>query len=92
MYGNGVMTGMEVTNLVMKLILRDLQMGKIKQGEVFRYESIIGSIFKGVFNSTTKVGEFDAVIPEITGSCYLTGVSDYIIDQEDAQRYGFVVG
>lgn len=66
--------------------------GKIKQGEVFRYESIIGSIFKGVFNSTTKVGEFDAVIPEITGSCYLTGVSDYIIDQEDAQRYGFVVG
>lgn len=66
--------------------------GKIKAGDVFNYESIIGSVFKGVFNETTKVGEFDAVIPEITGSAYLTGVADYIIDQEDEQRYGFVVG
>lgn len=66
--------------------------GKIKAGDPFNYESIIGSIFNGVFYETTKVGDFEAVIPQITGSCYLTGVADYIIDQDDAQRYGFVVG
>lgn len=67
--------------------------GKLKVGEKFDYESIIGSIFHGVIKETTEVGDIkDAVIPMITGSAYLTGVADYIIDQEDPQRYGFVVG
>lgn len=66
--------------------------GKIKVGEEFRYESIIGSIFKGVIKETAKVGDIPAVIPMITGTAYLTGQADYIIDPDDPQTYGFVVG
>lgn len=66
--------------------------GEIKVGEEFIYESFIGSLFKGVIKETTKVEDFDAVIPMITGSCYLTGVATYLIDPEDPLKYGFQVG
>lgn len=66
--------------------------GKIGVGEEFIYESFIGSLFKGVIKETTKVADYDAVIPMISGSCYLTGVATYLIDPTDPLKYGFQVG
>ena len=66
--------------------------GEIKVGEEFIYESFIGTTFKGVIKETTKVAHFDAVIPMITGSCYLTGVGTYLIAGTDPLKYGFQVG
>ncbi len=63
--------------------------GKLKEGELFVYESIIGTMFKGRVVGTTKVGEFDAVIPEITGSAYITGFNTFVIDEDDPMKYGF---
>lgn len=65
---------------------------EIAVGEPFIYESFIGSKFKGVILEETKVGEFDAVIPQITGSAYVTGDATYIIDGDDPLKYGFQVG
>lgn len=66
--------------------------GEIGIGEPFVYESFIGSRFKGVILSETKVGEFDAIIPQITGNAYLTGEATYVIDPDDPLKYGFQVG
>lgn len=66
--------------------------GKIGIGEDFVYESFIGSRFKGVIKETTKVGDFDAVVPMITGSAYVTGEATYVIDSDDPLKYGFIVG
>lgn len=66
--------------------------GEIKVGEIFRYESFIGTVFKGEIKETTKVADYDAVIPMITGSAYLTGVGTYLIDDLDPLKYGFIVG
>ncbi len=63
--------------------------GLIKVGEEFRNESILGGVFKGVVKETTKVGEFDAIVPLITGSAYLTGYGHYLIDPTDPYKYGF---
>ena len=57
--------------------------GEIKVGQPFVYESFIGSQFKGVILDTTKVADYDAVIPQITGSAYLTGEATYVIDPDD---------
>lgn len=65
--------------------------GKLKEGEPFVYESILGTLFKGRIVGTTKVGEFDAVIPEITGSAYITGFNNFVIDDDDPVKYGFVL-
>lgn len=66
--------------------------GEIGVGEKFRYESFMGSLFIGEIKELTKVGDFDAVVPMITGSCYLTGVGTYLIDPLDNLKYGFIVG
>ena len=48
--------------------------------------------FKGVIKEETKIGDYDAVIPMITGTAYLTGVATYIIDGDDPLKYGFLIG
>ncbi|MGN0312956.1 MAG: proline racemase family protein [Lachnospiraceae bacterium] len=66
--------------------------GEIKVGEKFVNESFIGSLFTGEIKELTKVGDFDAVIPMVTGSAYLTGFGTYLIDGTDPLKYGFEVG
>ena len=66
--------------------------GEIGVGEKFRYESFMGSLFIGEIKELTKVADYDAVVPMVTGSCYLTGVGTYLIDPLDDLKYGFIVG
>ena len=66
--------------------------GKLKLGEPFVYESVIGTKFTGRALRETKVGPYRAVVPEITGSAYITGHSQFLIDDEDPVKYGFSLG
>lgn len=66
--------------------------GQLKLGEEFVYESITGSLFRAVAVSETEVGGYKAIIPRITGSAYLTGMSQWILDERDPQVYGFLLG
>ncbi|MBZ2174983.1 proline racemase [Schnuerera sp. xch1] len=66
--------------------------GQLEEGEPFIYESILGTLFRGRIVGTTKVGDFDAVIPEITGSAYITGFNHFVIDEDDPVKYGFSLG
>ena len=63
--------------------------GHLKQNEEFVYESIVGTMFKGKVLTEVQVGEFKGVIPEITGSAYITGFNQFVIDEEDPLKYGF---
>ncbi|GAA0734801.1 proline racemase [Clostridium oceanicum] len=65
--------------------------GKMKVGEEIVNESIICTKFRGKILSETKVGEYDAIIPEITGSAYVTGFSQFLVDPDDPVKYGFVL-
>ncbi len=65
--------------------------GILNIGEPFIYESIIGTTFKGEIVKTTKVGDFDAVIPKITGKSFITGFNQFVIDENDPVKYGFSI-
>ncbi len=65
---------------------------KIQIGEDFLYESFLGTVFRGRILETCKVGDFAAILPEITGSAYITGQATYVIDPLDPVKYGFSVG
>ncbi|HNW87512.1 MAG TPA: proline racemase family protein [Candidatus Limiplasma sp.] len=66
--------------------------GLIGIQQPFTYESITGSLFKGVVAGEATVGAYPAVIPEITGSAYITGVNQLILNSDDPKKYGFLVG
>jgi 4-hydroxyproline epimerase len=57
--------------------------GRVKAGEIWRQESITGSIFEAVAE-TSGAG----VRPRITGSAFITGESTLLIDRADTLRYG----
>jgi proline racemase len=61
-------------------------------GQPFVYEGITGSRFRGVVVGETRVGEYPAVVPEITGSAFITGVNRLILNGDDPEKYGFLVG
>ncbi len=65
--------------------------GELKVGEKFVYESILGTLFYGEVVGTDKVGEYDAVIPKVAGSAYITGFNHFVIDETDPVKYGFVL-
>lgn len=57
--------------------------GRVQTGEIWRQESITGSIFDATAEAT---GDF--VRPVITGSAFITGESTLLIDPADPFRYG----
>ena len=66
--------------------------GELKPGEPFVYESIFGTLFKGRIVEERKLAGYDAIIPEITGSGYILGFSNYVYDPDDSLTYGFLLG
>ena len=65
--------------------------GKIKLGESIIIESIIGSTFSVKVVTTTTFGNYDAVIPEVSGNAYITGKNTFWINPEDPLKNGFVL-
>ncbi len=65
--------------------------GKLAKGDTFVHESIIGSQFIGRVEETTKVGDFDAIIPSIQGWARVMGYNEIIVDTDDPYAHGFQV-
>ncbi|WFD11245.1 proline racemase [Tepidibacter hydrothermalis] len=65
--------------------------GELKEGELFVYESILGTLFKGRIVGTGEVGDYNTITPEITASAYITGFNHFVIDPDDPLKYGFVL-
>ena len=67
--------------------------GKLKLNEDFVNESITGTVFRGRLIKETRVGEHKAVIPELTGSAYITGFNHFVLDPDDPFGLeGFLIG
>ena len=60
--------------------------GKLQPGEVWRQESVIGTVFEATF--TVDENRRDRVLPRITGSAYVTGEAMQIFDEADPLCWG----
>jgi 4-hydroxyproline epimerase len=65
--------------------------GKLKPGEPFIHESIIGSTFTGRIEGQARVGDRDAIIPSISGWARMTGLNTIFINDRDPYAHGFEV-
>jgi 4-hydroxyproline epimerase len=65
--------------------------GKLKEGEVWRQESIVGSVFEGTVRLAVA-GSGDRattqVIPRVTGSAYVCAEATLLLDPNDPFRMG----
>jgi len=65
--------------------------GKLKHGEEFIHESIIGSKFIGRIEEETLMNGKPAIIPSIDGWARVYGHNTITIDDEDPYAFGFTV-
>ncbi|MER9376094.1 4-hydroxyproline epimerase [Mesorhizobium sp. M0491] len=65
--------------------------GRLKAGDSFVHESIIGSLFKGKVEKDVSVAGKPAIIPSIGGWARMTGLNTIFIDDRDPFAHGFVV-
>lgn len=63
--------------------------GDIKPGELFENRSLIDTRFEAKIVSTTTVGPYAAVVPEVTGRGFVTGIYQYGLDPDDPFPEGF---
>lgn len=65
--------------------------GRLKVGDDFVHESIIGSLFRGRVEAAASVGDRDAIVPSIGGWARQTGFNTIFIDDRDPYAHGFTV-
>jgi 4-hydroxyproline epimerase len=63
--------------------------GRLKVGDAFVHESIIGTLFRGRVEAAATVGAHDAIIPSIEGWARLTGYNTILIEDRDPLHAGF---
>jgi 4-hydroxyproline epimerase len=65
--------------------------GRLKVGDSFVHESVIGSLFRGGVKEETRVGDLPAIVPTIEGWAVKTGTSTITLDERDPYMAGFSV-
>jgi proline racemase len=65
--------------------------GALALGQDFVNESVIGTRFTGRLVEETAVGGLPAVVPEITGRAWVTGMGQYLLDASDPFPAGFAL-
>eukprot|EP01120_Amphizonella_sp_Union-15-10_P015404 TRINITY_DN7925_c0_g1_i1.p1 TRINITY_DN7925_c0_g1~~TRINITY_DN7925_c0_g1_i1.p1 ORF type:complete len:403 (+),score=68.12 TRINITY_DN7925_c0_g1_i1:479-1687(+) len=73
------------------LIALEKHKGRITVGQRLVVESIINTIFKVEIARLDKIGEFEAVVPRVEGSAFITGRSEFWVDPDDPLSQGFLL-
>jgi proline racemase len=66
--------------------------GQLGLGQDFVHEGILGTTWTGRLLRETMVGPYVAVVPQLTGSAWITGRAEYVVDPDDPFQDGFTVG
>ena len=64
-------------------------MGLVSATRPFVHESIIGTTFSARVADRTRIGDYDAIVPELTGEAWITGEHTFLVDRQDPLRRGF---
>ena len=66
--------------------------GELPLDQDFHHEGPLGTIFTGRLVRETKIGNYKAVVPTLSGQAWITGFAQYVVDPEDPFPNGFTVG
>lgn len=60
-------------------------------GQCITVESITDSVFTGMVKEEVRYGPHKAVVPQVGGRAYITGMHTFVIDPLDPMRMGFIL-
>lgn len=65
--------------------------GELHVGDSFVHESVLNTMFTGAVEAATEISGRRAIIPTITGSAYITGFNQLVLDSLDPLGEGFFI-
>ena len=65
--------------------------GKLRAGDEFIHESIIGTLFDGRIEAPARAGNHDAIVPSVAGWARTHGFNTIFVNERDPLRAGFLV-
>jgi proline racemase/trans-L-3-hydroxyproline dehydratase len=65
--------------------------GEIKFSDEVKFESTIGTVMVGNVAGEKKLGKYNAIIPEVMATAYITGFMQVVIDPDDPLKAGFLL-
>lgn len=65
--------------------------GLMRAGDTMTHASVIGSTFDGRIVSETTVGGRPAIVPAISGSAWITGITQVVVDPSDPFPEGYLL-
>ena len=63
--------------------------GRMQVGDRYVARSIIGSVFEGRIAEATTVGSRPAIVPVVSGSAWITGTQQLMLDPSDPYPLGY---
>lgn len=63
--------------------------GRLNVGDIYRLESLIGTIYEGKVEASVKVGSFDGMRPSVSGWAEVIGHNTIFVDDKDPLAHGF---
>jgi proline racemase len=66
--------------------------GQLGLQQDFRHEGILGTVFTGCLLEETGVGQYQAVVPTLSGQAWIAGFANYVLDPSDPFPAGYTVG
>lgn len=63
--------------------------GRLGIGDIYRHESLIGTLYEGKVEASSQVGGFHGIKPSITGWARITGHNTIFVDDRDPLAHGF---
>ena len=61
---------------------------ELELGQWFASEGVLRTRFRARIVGQTKVGPYQAIVPEVEGSAWITGLPTFVIDPDDPCRFG----
>jgi len=65
--------------------------GRLKVGDTFRQESLIGTVFEGCIEGEADVGPFRGIRPSVCGWARVIGHNTIFVDERDPLAHGFQI-
>ncbi|RWG25663.1 proline racemase family protein, partial [Mesorhizobium sp.] len=65
--------------------------GRLKVGDSFRQESLIGTVFEGRVEAEVDVGPFKGIRPSVGGWAQIIGHNTIFVDDRDPLAHGFQI-
>ncbi len=67
------------------------EVGELGVGDTYVNAGVLGTVYRGRVAAITTVGPIQAVVPEITGSAWITGRAELWVEDDDPLGEGFLL-